>query len=133
MTPPETLTASGTISPPSARRTDLATAMPAFSWASSVEAPRCGVTTTCSNANSGESVQGSLTKTSIPAPATRPSRMASARATSSTIPPRAALTMWTVGLTLLKASTPMRPSVSLVLGRCTVMKSASGSSSSTVA
>ena len=31
---------------PSARRTDLATATPAFSWASSVEAPRCGVTTT---------------------------------------------------------------------------------------
>jgi hypothetical protein len=53
-------TASGTSSPASARRTDLATEMPAFSWASSVEAPRCGVQTTLSKANSGESVQGSL-------------------------------------------------------------------------
>src|SRR5688500_20381906 len=35
--PPETLTASGTRSPPSARRTDFATATPAFSWASSVD------------------------------------------------------------------------------------------------
>ena len=60
MTPPETLTASGTSSPPSARRTDRATATPAFSCASSVEAPRWGVTTTDSKSNSGESVQGSL-------------------------------------------------------------------------
>ena len=57
MTPPGTLTASGTSSPPSARRTDLATATPAFSWASSVEAPRCGVTTTVSSSNSGLSVR----------------------------------------------------------------------------
>ena len=39
ITPPCTLTASGTSSPDSASRTDLATAMPAFSCASSVEAP----------------------------------------------------------------------------------------------
>ena len=57
MAPPETLTASGTRSPPSASRTDLATATPAFSWASSVEAPRCGVTTTDSCSNSGLSVR----------------------------------------------------------------------------
>ena len=59
MTPPWTLTASGTSSPLSASRTDLATAMPAFSCASSVDAPRCGVATTFSNSNSGESVHGS--------------------------------------------------------------------------
>ena len=53
MTPPWTLTASGTSSPASASRTDRATAMPAFSCASSVEAPRCGVTTTLSSSNSG--------------------------------------------------------------------------------
>ena len=53
MKPLLTLTASGTSSPPSASRTDLATAMPAFSCASSVEAPRCGVTTTDSCSKSG--------------------------------------------------------------------------------
>ena len=69
MTPPWTLTASGTSSPDRARRTDLATAMPAFSWASSVDAPRCGVATTFSSSKSGLSVHGSLAKTSIPAAA----------------------------------------------------------------
>ena len=44
--PPLTLTASGTSSPLKARRTDFATAIPAFSCASSVDAPRCGVETT---------------------------------------------------------------------------------------
>ena len=128
--PPDTLTASGTRSPPSASRTDRATETPAFSWASSVEAPRWGVTTTDSNSKSGDSVVGSLAKTSRPAPATRPSRIASASASSSTMPPRAALTMRTVGLTFLSASSPMRPTVSGVFGRCTVMKSDSASSSS---
>ena len=73
MTPPWTFTASGTSSPVSASRTDFATAMPAFSWASSVEAPRCGVATTFSNSNSGLSVQGSVANTSRPAAAIRPS------------------------------------------------------------
>ena len=73
MTPPDTLTASGTSSPANASRTDRATETPARSWASAVEAPRCGVTTTWSSWNSGESVQGSVEKTSRPAPATRPS------------------------------------------------------------
>ena len=53
-----------------------------------------------------------------------------ARASSSTMPPRAALTIRTVGLTFLSASSPMRPTVSGVFGRCTVMKSDSASSSS---
>ncbi|CAM5636370.1 hypothetical protein SVIOM342S_07747 [Streptomyces violaceorubidus] len=61
---------------------------PAFSWASSVEAPRCGVQTTWSNSNSGESVQGSLAYTSRPAPATRPSLSAEYSASSSTIATR---------------------------------------------
>ena len=130
ITPPETLTASGTSSPASASRTERATATPAFSWASSVEAPRCGVTTTDSKSNSGDSVVGSVAKTSMPAPATRPSLSASARACSSTIPPRAALMIRTVGLTWRSASSPIRPTVSGVLGRCTVMKSLTASSSS---
>ena len=40
--------------------------MPAFSWASSVEAPRWGVATTFSSSKSGLSVHGSLAKTSTP-------------------------------------------------------------------
>ena len=64
---------------------------PALSWASRVLAPRCGVTTTESMPNSGDSVVGSVAKTSRAAPATVPSRSASARAASSTIPPRATL------------------------------------------
>ena len=59
ITPPWTLTASGTSSPARASRTERATATPAFSWASSVDAPRWGVATTFSSSKSGESVQGS--------------------------------------------------------------------------
>ena len=44
--PPLTLTASGTSSPASAFRTETATAIPARSCASSVDAPKCGVATT---------------------------------------------------------------------------------------
>ena len=44
--PPLTLTASGTNSPASALRTETATAIPARSCASSVDAPKCGVATT---------------------------------------------------------------------------------------
>ncbi len=133
-TPPAcTFTASGTNSPRSARRTDRATARPALSCASWVEAPRCGVTTTLSSSNSGEEVVGSVANTSIPAPPTRPSRTASASADSSMSPPRASLTMITPGLTRSSSSLPMRPSVSGVFGRWIVMTSlmASSSSSST--
>ena len=90
------------------------------------------MTTTDSWANSGLSVHGSVANTSRPAPATRPSAMASARASSSSTPPRAALMMRTVGLTLVSASLPIRPIVSGVLGRWIVMKSLSASSSSRV-
>ena len=58
------------------------------------------MTTTLSKANSGDAVHGSLTYTSMPAPATRPSAIASASACSSTSPPRAALTIRTPGLTI---------------------------------
>ncbi|SHV16014.1 Uncharacterised protein [Mycobacteroides abscessus subsp. abscessus] len=58
--------------------------------------------------------------------------MASARAASSMSPPRAALTMMTPGLVLARASLPIRPAVSGVLGRCTEMKSARPKSSSSV-
>ena len=60
-TPPAwTFTASGTNSPCSASRTERATAVPALSCASVVEAPRCGVTTVFGSPNSGLSVVGSL-------------------------------------------------------------------------
>ena len=38
------------------------------------DAPKCGVATTLSKVNSGESVQGSVENTSSPAPATRPEK-----------------------------------------------------------
>ena len=69
MMPPATFTASGTSSPASASRTDFATETPAFSCASSVDAPRCGVTMTFGSESSGDSRGGSETNTSRPAPA----------------------------------------------------------------
>ena len=66
------LTALVTTAPASAARTCSAVSMPARSWASAVEAPRCGVTTTSSRANSGCSVNGSSGKTSRAAPPTLP-------------------------------------------------------------
>ena len=71
-TPPPTLTASGTNSPASANFTLSATSVPARSCASAVDAPRCGVTTTCGRSNSGLSVFGSVAKTSMPAARTCP-------------------------------------------------------------
>ena len=130
--PPPTLTASGTNSPASASRTLAATSVPARSCASAVDAPRCGVTTTCGSSNSGLSVHGSVANTSRPAPRTCPLVIASASACSSISPPRAALTMMTPGLVLASASLPIRPAVSFVFGRCTEMKSARPSSSSRV-
>ena len=53
------LTAKGTNSPRSARTTCSAMVCPALSCASTVDAPRCGVTTTESSSNSGDSVVGS--------------------------------------------------------------------------
>ncbi|SLI44755.1 Uncharacterised protein [Mycobacteroides abscessus subsp. abscessus] len=130
--PPVTFTAPGTNSPASASSTDLATSVPARSCASVVEAPRCGVTTTCGSSNSGLSVQGSVSKTSMPAARTWPEVIASASACSSIRPPRAALTMMTPFLVSASFSLLSRPLVSGVLGRCTEMRSARPSSSSSV-
>ncbi len=88
------------------------------------------MTVTVSKANRGDSVSGSVSKTSSPAPATRPSAIASASARSSTRPPRAAFTMRTPGLTVASSFSPIRPTVSGVRGRCTEMKSLSRMSSS---
>ena len=49
------------------------------------------MTTTLSSSNSGDSVVGSFANVSIAAPPSRPSRIASASASSSTMPPRPAL------------------------------------------
>ncbi len=96
---------------------------PALSWASTVEAPRWGATTTDGSSNSGDSVVGSLANTSRPAPCTWPERMASASASSSTIPPRAVLMMRRPGLDLASRSLPISPMVSAFFGRWTVTKS----------
>ena len=103
---------------------------PALSWASLVLAPRCGVTTTESMPNSGDSVVGSAAKTSSAAPATVPSRSASASAASSTIPPRATLITRSPGLALSSRSRPIRPAVSGVFGRWIVRKSDSATTCS---
>ena len=66
----------------------------------------------------------------MPAPPTCPLRTASASASSSTRPPRAALTISTPGLVSASWSLPMRPRVSGVLGRWIEIMSARRSSSS---
>ena len=76
MTPPATLTASGTRSPSRASLTERATETPAFSCASSVLAPRCGVTMTFGRSSRRAALEsafgGSLVNTSRPAPAISP-------------------------------------------------------------
>ena len=123
ITPPATFTASGTSSPSSASRTDLATETPAFSCASAVDAPRCGVRLMLSRPSNGESVGGSFTKTSRAAPAMRFEDSAWKRASSSMIPPRLQLTMRNVGLASANCSVPIIPMVSGVFGMWMVMKS----------
>ena len=118
-----TLTANGTKSPAKANCTMSAMTSPALSCASRVLAPRCGVTTTFGNENSGESVTGSRSKTSNAAPAMSPSRKASKRSCSATMPPRATLITRNDGLAFRSRSRLMSPSVSLFFGRCTVRKS----------
>ncbi len=120
-----TLTALGANCPLRARATCSATCVPARSCASLVEAPRCGVLTTWSYLKRMSSVVGSLGYTSTAAAATLPLSMARARASSSTMPPRATLMTRTPSFILAKALSSTKPSVSAFLGRCTVMKSAS--------
>src|SRR5699024_9309396 len=115
--PPETLTASGTNSPAKALSTESATSVTARSCASTVDAPKCGVTTTCGSPNSGESVHGSVAYTSKPAPQWWPALIESAKACSSTSPPRAALMMICPFFALPKSSEENIPAVSGVFGR----------------
>ncbi len=120
-----TLTALGANWPLSARATCSATWVPARSWASLVEAPRCGVVTTWSYLMRRSSVVGSTGHTSIAAAATLPESSARASASSSMMPPRATLITRTPSFMAAKASSEMKPSVWAFLGRWTVMKSAS--------
>ena len=115
--PASRLTANGTNSPFSASCTMSATTSPARSCASRVLAPKWGVATTLLSANRGESVVGSLTKTSSAAPAMVPLRSASARWSSFTIPPRATLTMRSDGFARFNISASIIPLVSFVFGR----------------
>ena len=123
-----TLTANGTNSLARASCTISAIVSPALSCASLVLAPRCGVTTISSSSKSGEEVVGSASNTSSAAPAIRPSRTTSASSDSTTMPPRATLITRSDGLAFTSRSRPIRPTVSLFFGRCTVRKSASATS-----
>ncbi len=67
---------------------------------------------------------GSTANTSRAAPATRPDRIASASASSSTMPPREVLMIRSPGRARARRSRPIRPTVSFDLATCRVMKSA---------
>ena len=86
------LTALVTTPPLSAAVTCSAVTTPARSWASAVEAPRWGVTTTSSRAKIGCSVKGSEGKTSSAAPPSLPDSRPAISASRSTSSPRAQLT-----------------------------------------
>ena len=86
------------------------------------------MTTTLSSSNSGDSVVGSSAKTSSAAPATMPSVIAQASASSSMMPPRAVLTMRTPRLAKPSISRSSSPTVSAVFGRWMVTKSDSAMS-----
>ena len=66
----------------------------------SVDAPRCGVTTTGRARTAASRSSAPWRRRRARAPPTMPSRMASASASSSMIPPRAALTIRRAGLAL---------------------------------
>ena len=68
---------------------------------------------------------GSERNTSSAAPATLPESSAALRSSSTTSGPRATLRIRTPSFIFAKASASSQFSVSGVLGRCTVMKSAS--------
>ncbi len=125
------LTAFVTRPPSSAATTCSATITPARSCASSVEAARCGVTTTFGAASSGPEY-GSAEKTSIAAPATLPDSSAAISAGSSTSSPRAAFTMRTPSFIRPIAAASIAPRVSSFSGRWSVMKSARSSTPSRV-
>ena len=116
------LTAFVTMPPSSAATICSATITPARSCASSVEAARCGVTTTWSSSSSGPAY-GSAEKTSSAAPASFPDRIASASASSSTSAPRAAFTSRAPSRICAIASRSIRQRVSSVSGEWSVTMS----------
>ena len=86
--------------------------------------------TTFGRLNNAFSLAGSFANTSKAAPATWPDFSASAKASSSTKPPRAQLMMRTPFLVLARFSRLRMLAVCLVNGTCNVIKSARLSSSS---
>ena len=118
------LTAVVTTPPVSAAVTCSAVTTPARSCASSVEAPRWGVTTTSSRSRIGWSVKGSSGKTSSAAPATLPDSRPSMSASRSISSPRAQLMIRTPSRIFAIASASMKFTVSGVFGRWSEMKSA---------
>ena len=68
------LTAYRALRPARTSRTCAATSSATRTWASAVEAPRCGVSSVFGASSSGEPVGGSCSKTSIPAPPRWPDR-----------------------------------------------------------
>mmetsp|Transcript_16465 Transcript_16465/g.46423 ORF Transcript_16465/g.46423 Transcript_16465/m.46423 type:complete len:213 (+) Transcript_16465:613-1251(+) len=119
------------ISPRSEVSTASATSMATPSCASTVEAPRCGVSTTLSSAKRGLSAGGGSTlNTSRAAPAMVPSAKASARSASLMTPPRATLMIRAEGFILAKASRLNMFSVEGVKGMCSEKKSAVARASS---
>ncbi len=92
-----------------------------FICASSVEAPRCGVTITLSNVSKSLSSGGSFSKTSRAQAAIIPDFKPLANAFSSTIPPRAQLISRTPFLINAISFSEIICFVSLVKGVCTVI------------
>ena len=68
------MTAYRALRPSRTSRTCAATSSATRTWASAVEAPRCGVSSVFGASSSGESVGGSCSKTSIAGPAELPDR-----------------------------------------------------------
>ncbi len=109
----------------SAARTASAISVATSSWASEVDAPRCGVRTRLGADRSGESAsRGSFPKTSRAAPASWPDSRASASAASSTTPPRATLTRNAPSFIRVRASASIIPRVASVRGTCSESTSA---------
>ncbi len=90
------------------------------------------MTTTLSSANNGDSVVGSFANVSMAAPPRRPSAIAAANASSSTMPPRPALIKRIPGLACASTALLTRPTVSGVLVAWMETKSQAATSSSIV-
>ena len=99
-----------------------AISMPTASWASAVEAPKCGVSVTFGSERSSLSLaSGSVSKTSRPAAATWPDLSAAMSAASLIMPPRAQLKSFTPFRHFASATSSIMYWVCSVNGMCTVM------------